>query len=82
MTEFAWDGNPPDPVGVPLALEGRCVAEALPQMSQTGVSLVTWYTLRDQPLRTSAHQSGAVRAAGLVPWSRRFIPTDSGSSRP
>ena len=58
VTEFAWDSNPPDPAGVPLALEGRWVAEALHQMWQAGVTLVTWYTLRDQPLRTSAYQSG------------------------
>ena len=58
VTEFAWDSNPPDPGGVPLTLEGRWVAEALHQMWEAGVSLVTWYTLRDQPLRTSAYQSG------------------------
>jgi hypothetical protein len=58
VTEFAWDTNPPDPGGVPLALEGRWVAEALHQMWLSGVSLVTWYTLRDQPLKTSPYQSG------------------------
>jgi hypothetical protein len=58
VTEFAWDSNPPDPGGVPLALEGRWVADALHRMWAAGVSLVTWFTLRDQPLRTSAYQSG------------------------
>jgi hypothetical protein len=61
VTEFAWDSNPPDPGGVPLALEGRWVADALHRMWQAGVSLVTWYTLRDQPLATSAYQSGLYR---------------------
>ncbi len=58
VTEFAWDSNPPDPGGVPVALEGRWVADALHRMWLSGVSLVTWFTLRDQPLATSAYQSG------------------------
>ena len=51
MTEFSWDSNPPDPKGVPAVLEGRWVAEALYRMWSAGVSLVTWFTLRDQPVR-------------------------------
>jgi hypothetical protein len=58
VTEFAWDTNPPDPGGVPPTLEARWVSEALNRMWAAGVSLVTWYTLRDQPLQTSAYQSG------------------------
>jgi hypothetical protein len=58
VTEFAWDTNPPDPGGVPPTLEARWVSEALHRMWAAGVSLVTWYTLRDQPLHTSAYQSG------------------------
>jgi hypothetical protein len=58
VTEFAWDSNPPDPDGVPLALEGRWVADALHRMWLSGVSLVTWFSLRDQPLATSPYQSG------------------------
>ena len=58
VTEFAWDSNPPDPGGVPLALEARWVADALHRMWAAGVSLVTWFSLRDQPLQTSAYQSG------------------------
>ena len=46
------------PGGVPASLEGRWVAEALYRMWSAGVSLVTWFTLRDQPLRTSPYQSG------------------------
>jgi hypothetical protein len=34
------------------------VAEALYRMWSSGVSLVTWFTLRDQPVRTSPYQSG------------------------
>jgi hypothetical protein len=58
VTEFSWDSDPPDPKGVPAALEGRWVAEALYRMWSSGVSLVTWFTLRDQPVRTSPYQSG------------------------
>lgn len=58
VTEFSWDSNPPDPKGVPVALEERWVAEALYRMWSAGVSLVTWFTLRDQPVRTSPYQSG------------------------
>ena len=58
VSEFAWDSNPPDPGGVPVALEGRWVAESLYRMWSAGVSLVTWFTLRDQSLATSPYQSG------------------------
>jgi hypothetical protein len=58
VTEFSWDSDPPDPAGVPAALEGRWVSEALYRMWSAGVSLVTWFTLRDQPFATSPYQSG------------------------
>jgi hypothetical protein len=58
VTEFSWDSDPPDPGGVPAALEGRWVSEALYRMWSAGVSLVTWFTLRDQPYATSPYQSG------------------------
>ena len=58
VSEFAWDSNPPDPGGVPVALEGRWVAESLYRMWSAGVSLVTWFTLRDQSRATSPYQSG------------------------
>jgi len=58
VTEFSWDSSPPDPNGVPTALHTRWVAEALYRMWRTGVSLVTWFSIRDQPLATSYLQSG------------------------
>jgi hypothetical protein len=58
VTEFSWDSDPPDSGGVPAALEGRWVSEAFYKMWSSGVSLVTWFTLRDQPVETSAYQSG------------------------
>ena len=58
VTEFSWDSRPPDPNGVPTALHTRWVAEALYRMWLNGVSLVTWFSIRDQPLGTSYLQSG------------------------
>jgi hypothetical protein len=49
VTEFGWDTAPPDPKGVPLKLHARWVSEALYRMWYAGVSMVTWYRLRDGP---------------------------------
>jgi hypothetical protein len=49
VTEFGWDSAPSDPKGVPLKLHARWVSEALYRMWEAGVSLVTWYRLRDGP---------------------------------
>jgi hypothetical protein len=58
VTEFSWDSSPPDPKGVPVNLEARWVAEALYRMWSSGVSLVAWFLLRDEPPATSYFQSG------------------------
>jgi hypothetical protein len=58
VTEFSWDSNPPDPNGVPAALEARWTAEALHRMWLSGVSLVTWFQLVDEPVASSFYQSG------------------------
>ncbi len=58
VTEFSWDTSGPDPRGVPLGLHARWVAQALYEMWRSGVSLATWFRLRDDPLRTSPYQSG------------------------
>jgi len=57
VTEFGWDTNPPRPHAAPMALAARWTAEALYQMWRSGVSLVTWFDLIDQPGR-SPYQSG------------------------
>ncbi len=57
-TEFSWDSKPPDPKGVPIALETRWVAQMLYEMWNSGVSQVTWFILRDEPLASSYYQSG------------------------
>jgi hypothetical protein len=58
VTEFSWDTSPPDPGGVPARLHARWTAEALYRMWTHGVSLVTWFLLRDQPFASSPYQSG------------------------
>jgi hypothetical protein len=58
VSEFAWDTKPSDPLAVPLALHSRWVAEALYRMWTAGVSLVTWWRLRDDPLSRTPYQSG------------------------
>jgi hypothetical protein len=58
VTEFSWDSNPPDPKGVPVTLEAQWISQALYEMWKTGISLVTWFLLRD-----SGHfQAGLYRA--------------------
>jgi hypothetical protein len=58
VSEFSWDSNPPDPQGVPKDLHARWVAEALYRMWTAGVSLVTWFQLRDDPRGVTPFQSG------------------------
>ncbi len=57
ITEFSWDSKPPDPKGVPLKLESQWISQGLYEMWKAGVSLVTWFILRDQP-RSTSFQSG------------------------
>jgi hypothetical protein len=68
VTEFSWDTAPPDPKGLPMWLHVRWVSEALYRMWKAGVSMVTWYGIRDQPLAGSANQSGLFHrgAAGVA----------------
>jgi hypothetical protein len=65
VTEFSWDTNPPDPRAMPLTLQTRWVSEALYRMWTSGVSLVTWFLLEDQPLATSPYQSGLYFQDGM-----------------
>jgi hypothetical protein len=58
VTEFSWDSKPPDPLGVPVGLERRWVAEALYRAWSAGVSVFTWFRLSDDPLNVSQFQSG------------------------
>lgn len=47
VTEFSWDSSPPDPYGVPSRLLTRWVAEALHELYDDGIELVTWFQIRD-----------------------------------
>jgi hypothetical protein len=58
VTEFSWDSKPPDPKAVPIAMETRWVSQMLYQMWSSGVSIVNWFLLDDQPFATSPWQSG------------------------
>jgi hypothetical protein len=57
ITEFSWDSKPPDTRGVPLALEAQWVSEALFRAWKAGVSMFTWFLLRDDA-RSTPYQSG------------------------
>ena len=58
VTEFSWETRPPDPLGIPTARHARWTSEALYRMWRSGVSLVTWWLLRDRPFPVRAEQSG------------------------
>jgi hypothetical protein len=90
VTEFSWDSNPPDPLGVPLRLQQRWVAEALYRAWRGGVSVFTWYALRDEPFPASSQQAGlyfgcsqgiACDTPKPMQWSFRFpfVASRSGS---
>lgn len=58
VSEFSWDSSPPDPQGVPAALQQRWVAESLYRAWGAGVSAFFWFKLSDEPLGASLFQSG------------------------
>lgn len=51
VTEFSWDTDPPDPAAVPMKLHKRWVAHALYRMWKNGISLVTWFQIKDMAPR-------------------------------
>lgn len=62
VTEFSWDTKPPDESAIPLKLHSRYVAETFFRAWQQGVSLFTWFKIRDdtEPIGNNVHtyQSG------------------------
>jgi hypothetical protein len=58
VTEFSYDSKPADPKGLDLVLHARWTSEALYRMWKDGVSLVTWWRLRDDPFPDGMFQSG------------------------
>jgi hypothetical protein len=59
VTEFGWDTRPPDPhpLATPIDLQARWTSEALYRAWKAGVSLFTWFLLRDE-LLASPYQDG------------------------
>ncbi len=58
VTEFSYDSQPADPKGLPSVLHARWVSEALYRMWSDGVTLVTWFLIRDEPFPQGMYQSG------------------------
>ena len=65
VTEFSYDTNPPDPNGLPPALQARWTSQALFQMWRNGVRVATWFLLRDLA-PPSPFQSGLYLAGPSV----------------
>jgi hypothetical protein len=70
VTEFSWDTNPPDPKAVPIALQARWTSEAMYRLWSDGVTLVTWFLLRDQPYPSQPFQAGLYFAGDTIAQDR------------
>jgi hypothetical protein len=81
VTEFSWDSKPPDPRGVPTSLLTRWVPHALYEMWRNGVSLVTWYQVRDEPLDKSPCSRACTTATGTRSRPSRDSASHSSPSR-
>jgi hypothetical protein len=64
VTEFSYDSQPADPKGLPPALHARWVSESLYRMWSSGVGLVTWFLVYDQPFPEQMFQSGLYNMNG------------------
>lgn len=61
VTELSWDSSPPDPQGVPAAMQARWLEQAFELLWQEGVSTAMWYQIVDSPPVPSyaaSYQSG------------------------
>jgi hypothetical protein len=74
VTEFSWDTNPPDTGAVEMSLHARWTAHALYTMWQNGISLVTWFLIRDRP-PSERWQSGLYSAGASIAEDTRKQPT-------
>jgi len=66
VTEFSWDSQPLDSNGLPLGLHARWLSEALHQMWKSGVTVVTWFLLRDERRSEGFAQSGLYINRGAI----------------
>jgi hypothetical protein len=58
VTEWSWDTNPPDRRGIPAGIHARWVSESLYRMWRNGVTVATWWRVKDEPMSVSRYQSG------------------------
>ena len=58
VTEFGWNTSPPNPGGVPVQLDARWLAESLYRMWSAGVSVASYFNLRDDMSSGSIFHSG------------------------
>jgi hypothetical protein len=74
VTEVSYDSDPPDPTAVPMATFVRWTAETLYELWKEGVSVITWYLIRDQPPIPSyadSYQSGMYFLNGQAKTAQR-----------
>jgi hypothetical protein len=80
VDEFSYDSRPPDPSPktVSVLLQARYVSESLYQMWRSGVTVATWFLLRDKPVKHPApHTDGQ---SGL--WANQMLTNDLTKDRP
>jgi hypothetical protein len=62
ITEFSWDSDPPDPGGLPMAIETRWAAEALHHAWSVGIATFFWFSLRDYPPEPGVSNAGTIES--------------------
>jgi hypothetical protein len=67
VTEFSYDGSPPDPHGVPEPKRAQWMAEAFEEFWRQGADAVAWFLIQDQPGPNfdATYQSGIFTSDGL-----------------
>lgn len=61
ITEMSYDSSPPDPDGVPIAVQARYLEQAVASVYRQGARVITWFQIRDQapdPSFAATNQSG------------------------
>ncbi len=61
ITETSYDSSPPDPDGLPVAVQARYLQQAFASLYRQGARVITWFQIRDQapePSFAATNQSG------------------------
>lgn len=66
VTEYGWDTKPPNRKGVPMTLDRRWLAESVYRMWSAGVSLASYFELRDESSPTMFQSGLYFNCAGGV----------------